>query len=372
MYQRNDSSFVSALCMTKKTVLRLTMSLVRFTVRKYTPNPIQHSGYKSLAVRNLCFLFFFFALSPLQNIVTSLSLLSFPSSFLFSSLFLLPLPSVLSFQISTPLSSSLAVKTCRGQLWRDKGMDMDGSPRQHGQAQRKARQPQCPCAKQLLISTPCLPALNTEPREGIKHKTTMQLMFIHIQALSLSLSSPPVFPSHVHSPPLFFLVSLSSPLPVYSSQFVNRSLLMWFAVCISSAFTAPSFLPPRLPALPLPLGRLSFSFHTQPPPSSAAASYYWSSCRADGRLADVETGMRGGYAMIVLMDCCCLHQLSFTEALLKDHSPDWCWTLICLPQGFATDWAKQATAPLALDSAQACVAVSLWQFSSLQICLLIL
>lgn len=137
-------------------------------------------------------------------------------------------------------------------------------------------------------------------------------MFIHIQAL--------LFSSCVS-----FSRSLSSSLlPGLSLSLVSTSRLR-LSVCkqISAhvirclhqlCFHRP-LLPPSLLAClppPLPLGCLSFSFHTQPPPSFAAASYYWSSCRADGRQADVGTGMRGGYDMIVLMACCCLHsQLSF-------------------------------------------------------------
>lgn len=68
---------------------------------------------------------------------------------------------------------------------------------------------------------------------------------------------PRVFSSRVHSPALSSLVS---------QQFVNRSLLTWFAVCNAALLsTPPSFLPP--PSLPpflylKPL--LSFSFHQMP------------------------------------------------------------------------------------------------------------
>lgn len=86
---------------------------------------------------------------PLQNTVTRLSFPS-SSSVLFS---LSSHSSVRSFQISTPLSSSLAVKTCRCQLWRDKGRDVDGFSRQHSQPSRRAAS-QCSRGKQQLISSP--------------------------------------------------------------------------------------------------------------------------------------------------------------------------------------------------------------------------
>lgn len=75
---------------------------------------------------------------------------------------------------------------------------------------------------------------------GIKHRKTMRLMLIQIQAL---LSSP-VFSSLIHSPPLFFLVS---PLSTSRLQLsVCKQIPAHVIRCLhhSSAFTAPSFLLP--------------------------------------------------------------------------------------------------------------------------------
>lgn len=98
------------------------------------------------------------------------------------------------------------------------------------------------------------------------------------------------------------LPRLSSPLLVYSPQFVNRSLLMWFAVCITALLSPPPpslFLPPSLSLRPPACLPSLYLSPLCPHLSFAAASYYWSSCRADDRQADVETGVGWGCDNVV-------------------------------------------------------------------------
>lgn len=130
-------------------------------MRKYTPNPIQDTGCVPLVVCSPCFLFCL-SFKTLSRGSPSLHPL------LFSSPFLSSLSSVLSFQISTSLSSFLAVKTCRGQLWRNKGKDMDGFP--GSTTSQPGRQRDRQAASVFLRKAtshlfPCLPALNKEHRE---------------------------------------------------------------------------------------------------------------------------------------------------------------------------------------------------------------
>lgn len=229
-----------------------------------------------------------------------------------SSHFLSSLSPVLSFQISTLLSFSLAVKTCRGQLLRDKGKDMDGFPGSTAsQAGSEAGgQPQCSCGEQRLISSAAF-LLWTKSTGGVYNTgrqcyfrsslPSLLLCFLLTFTLLLCASSS--------------LLSTSRPQPSICKQ-ISAHVIR----CLhhSSAFTAHFFLlPPSLPSPPplaacLPCLYLSALWvfpSTPPPPSFAAACYYWSSCRADGRQADVESDVGRGCDMRVRRQFDWLHAI---------------------------------------------------------------
>lgn len=115
--------------------------------------------------------------------------------------------------------------------------------RQHGQPSRRAERQTASVFLWRAESHPfpCLPALNKAHREV--NNTGTQRADVN------SDPGSPVFSCICFS---HCFPSLSSPL-IYSPQFVNRSLLMWFVVCITALLSSPPpsfFLPPT--SLPLP------------------------------------------------------------------------------------------------------------------------
>lgn len=225
------------------------MSLVTVTMRKYAINPIQHSGYESLVVHSLCFFFFFLLCLPFKTLSRVSPSLLFP---------LFPFRSPLRFP---PL---WLWKPAVANYGETKGRTWMGSPAARPGRQRGREAGSLSVPVQSSSSFLPLPYCSEHRTQG-RNKTQ--------EDNAANVHSDPGSPIFL---PCFLLTftlllssssSLSSPLLGYSFQFVNRSLLMWFAVCISSAFTAPSFLLPPSPRAcpPFTLRPSEFFFpHTTP------------------------------------------------------------------------------------------------------------
>lgn len=129
---------------------------ITVSMGKYTPtNPIQHSGYVPLAKRSPPF----FVLSPLQNIVTSLS---FPSSSSFPVSLLCPL--LLDLHVAFLLSG------CENLLWQERQREGHGWVSRQHTASRAASEAGRQAASVFLWKAafhvlPCFAALNKEHKE---------------------------------------------------------------------------------------------------------------------------------------------------------------------------------------------------------------